>query len=57
MYGGRVTDNFDRRIVTCYLLEYLGEFIFDSNSTFIFAKSQNWEYLIPNASTGQETIE
>jgi len=31
MYGGRVTDNFDRRIVTCYLLEYLGEFIFDKN--------------------------
>jgi dynein heavy chain len=39
MYGGRVTDNFDRRVVTCYLLEYLGEFLFDGNSTFMFAKT------------------
>jgi len=31
MYGGRVTDNNDRRVMTCYLLEYMGEFIFDSN--------------------------
>lgn len=57
MYGGRVTDNFDRRIVTCYLLEYLGEFIFDSNATFLFAKMPEWEYLIPNEETIEQTIE
>lgn len=31
MYGGRVTDNFDRRILNTYLHEYMGEFIFDTN--------------------------
>lgn len=31
MYGGRVTDDFDRRILNTYLKEYLGDFIFDSN--------------------------
>lgn len=31
MYGGRVTDDLDRRILVTYLQEYLGEFIFDTN--------------------------
>lgn len=31
MYGGRVTDDCDRRVMTSYLLEYMGNFIFDSN--------------------------
>lgn len=31
MYGGRVTDNNDRRVMTVYLQEYMGEFIFDTN--------------------------
>jgi len=31
MYGGRVTDDLDRRILITYLQEYLGDFIFDSN--------------------------
>jgi dynein heavy chain len=31
MYGGRVTDNLDRRVLTTYLTEYLGDFIFDTN--------------------------
>lgn len=31
MYGGRVTDNWDRRVLATYLHEYMGEFIFDSN--------------------------
>lgn len=48
MYGGRVTDNCDRRIVACYLEEYLGDFIFDSNQQFQFSKMPNHEYLIPN---------
>jgi dynein heavy chain, axonemal len=57
MYGGRVTDDFDRRVVTCYLLEYLGEFIFDTNQKFFFAKNMNTEYTIPSKETGQETFE
>lgn len=31
MYGGRVTDDFDRRVLNTYLKEYFGDFIFDSN--------------------------
>ena len=31
MYGGRVTDDCDRRVMTSYLLEYMGNFIFDAN--------------------------
>lgn len=31
MYGGRVTDDFDRRVLNTYLKEYVGDFIFDSN--------------------------
>jgi dynein heavy chain len=57
MYGGRVTDNFDRRIVTCYLLEYMGEFIFDNNATFIFAKNGDHDYLIPDEETIEATVE
>jgi hypothetical protein len=30
MYGGRVSDSFDRRILTTYLDEYLGDFLFDT---------------------------
>jgi len=31
MYGGRVTDNMDRRVLNTYLTEFMGEFIFDTN--------------------------
>ena len=31
MYGGRVTDSFDRRVLVTYLEEYMGDFIFDKN--------------------------
>lgn len=34
MYGGRVSDSFDRRILTTYLDEYLGDFLFDTFQPF-----------------------
>lgn len=50
MYGGRVTDDCDRRVMNTYLKEYLGNFIFDSNQTFFFSTS-GAEYTIPKAET------
>lgn len=39
MYGGRVTDNYDRRILNTYLEEYMGDFLFDENVKFYFSRS------------------
>ena len=30
MYGGRVTDDCDRKVVETYMQEYLGDFLFDT---------------------------
>ena len=47
MYGGRVTDDYDRRVMMTYLAEYMGDFIFDVNQKFYFAKSEMFNYEIP----------
>lgn len=39
MYGGRVTDDYDRRVLATYLEEYLGEFVFDNYRQFCFSKA------------------
>jgi dynein heavy chain len=57
MYGGRVTDDCDRRVVTCYLTEYMGEFIFDTNQTFYFARSGKEDYVIPTEENFELTLE
>lgn len=44
MYGGRVSDSFDRRILTTYLDEYLGDFLFDTFQPFFFFKNDSVEY-------------
>jgi len=46
MYGGRVTDDYDRRVMMTYLNEYMGDFIFDTNQKFFFSKI-GYEYAIP----------
>lgn len=48
MYGGRVTDEWDRRVLVTYLHEFMGEFIFDQNQKFFFSKT-DYEYAIPEA--------
>jgi dynein heavy chain len=50
MYGGRVTDDRDRRALECYLEEYMGDFIFDSNQKFFFSRIGS-DYTIPNEET------
>lgn len=44
MYGGRVTDDYDRRILVTYLDEYMGDFLFDKNREFFFAKTDDFQY-------------
>ena len=36
MYGGRVSDLYDRRILVTYLNEYFGDFLFDRDRPFAF---------------------
>jgi dynein heavy chain len=40
MYGGRVTDNCDRRVVETYMHEYLGDFLFDTFQPFHFFQDE-----------------
>lgn len=47
MYGGRVTDFWDRRVLTTYLDEYMGDFLFDKNREFNFAVTPDFKYGLP----------
>jgi len=40
MYGGRVSDNWDRRILVNYCNEFFGDFLFDDCQKFFFSKKQ-----------------
>jgi dynein heavy chain len=48
MYGGRVSDSYDRRILTTYLDEYLGDFLFDTFQPFHFHQSKDVDISIPS---------
>mmetsp|Transcript_20740 Transcript_20740/g.31961 ORF Transcript_20740/g.31961 Transcript_20740/m.31961 type:complete len:144 (-) Transcript_20740:762-1193(-) len=56
MYGGRVTDDHDRRVLMTYLEEYLGNFIFDTNQKFYFSRTGT-DYVIPQEETFELTLE
>lgn len=47
MYGGRAIDFFDRRILTTYMDEYFGDFIFDTFQPFHFFINDDVDYDIP----------
>lgn len=51
VYGGKVLDHFDRRILLAYLDEYLGDFLFDTTfQPFHFYKGNaHANYTIPYA--------
>ncbi|RYY31400.1 hypothetical protein EON62_06415, partial [archaeon] len=46
MYGGRVSDSFDRRVLSTYLEEYMGDFLFDEGNHFYFSRS-GFDYDLP----------
>lgn len=56
MYGGRVIDDFDRRIVQIYMEEYMGDFLFDTFQPFHFYQDATVDYIIPEATSRQEFI-
>lgn len=47
MYGGRVIDSFDRRILTSYMDEYFGDFLFYTYRQFHFFHNKDVDYKIP----------
>lgn len=51
MYGGRVIDSFDRRILTSYMDEYFGDFLFYTYRQFHFFYNKDVDYKIPPQGT------
>lgn len=56
MYGGRVTDAFDRRILQTYMSEYFGDFIFDDCQKFHFYVDRRVDFCIPTDNTRKGLI-
>uniref|UniRef100_G3SMY8 Dynein axonemal heavy chain 10 n=1 Tax=Loxodonta africana TaxID=9785 RepID=G3SMY8_LOXAF len=57
MYGGRAIDSFDRRILTIYMDEYLGDFIFDTFQPFHFFRNKEVDYKIPLGDVKEKYVE
>ncbi|CAH1165598.1 unnamed protein product [Phyllotreta striolata] len=57
MYGGRVIDDFDRRIVRTYMNEYMGDFLFDTFQPFHFYRDNVVDYYIPPDGTKDEYVQ
>lgn len=56
MYGGRVIDDFDRRIVATYMNEYMGDFLFDTFQPFHFYHDSFVDYYIPSDGAKEDYI-
>ena len=55
MYGGRVIDDFDRRVVNTYMDEYMGDFLFDTFQPFHFYVDEEVDYRVPEISDKMPT--
>merc|ERR1711968_43937 len=47
MYGGRVSDNWDRRGLVVYCEEFFGDFIFDDCQHFYLSQGSGYDYDVP----------
>lgn len=56
MYGGRAIDSFDRRILTIYMDEYLGDFLFDTFQPFHFFHNKEVDYKIPSGDEKEKFV-
>lgn len=56
MYGGRVIDAYDQRIIDTLMEEYFGDFVFDEYLTFYFYQDQKFQYNVPTAQTREEYL-
>lgn len=56
MYGGRVIDNYDQRIVNTFMEEYLGEFIIDEFQKFYFYHDKKISYSLPADGTKEDYL-
>ena len=57
MYGGRVIDDFDRRVINTYMDEYMGDFLLDAHQKFHFCIEADFEYLLVAKETKEEYLE
>ena len=57
MYGGRIIDNYDRRVSKIYMDEYFGDFLFDSFQPFHFYRDDSVDYAIPHLDQRDEYID
>eukprot|EP00920_Eleutheroschizon_duboscqi_P033547 GHVT01080713.1.p1 GENE.GHVT01080713.1~~GHVT01080713.1.p1 ORF type:complete len:1048 (-),score=57.55 GHVT01080713.1:3339-6482(-) len=55
IYGGRIVDDHDQRILTTYLEEYMGDFLFDESNPFHFSRKKHL-YTIPPVGTRDQYL-
>ncbi|EKX52600.1 hypothetical protein GUITHDRAFT_157080 [Guillardia theta CCMP2712] len=53
-YGGRVTDSYDRRILTTYMQEFFGDFLFDITQKFFFYQDSKVQYGMPDSDSDRD---
>lgn len=56
MYGGRVIDSYDQRIVNTFMKEYFGEFVIDEFKNFYFFRDKTVNYGLPIVQTKEDYL-